>query len=247
MTTAKSDHISNTVWRATRMVKGLKKLPYEITLKKLGIYSLERRRLRGDLIETFKILTGKEHVNCSIFFQLADVTSGLRGHSLTLFKARCRMRVRQNFFSLWIVNEWNKLPQDVVDASSINMIKNRLDQHWHNMGILSWPATLHSPSTSSTTTMLNIPPMRQSMLMIQTWHMTVLVERKVPWNLSRKLVTGHVHESSGAAGHIHDAVQRYLERCKHLAVVRTSLYSLDPRDLSPGEPEHVSHKVRKKN
>ena len=46
--------------RAIRMVKGLKKLPYETRLKKLGIYSLERRRLCGDLIETFKILTGRE-------------------------------------------------------------------------------------------------------------------------------------------------------------------------------------------
>jgi len=73
---------------ATRMVKGLKKLPYEIRLKKSSTYSFERRRLRGDLIETFKILTGKEHVNCSKFFQLADVTSGLRGHSLKLFKPR---------------------------------------------------------------------------------------------------------------------------------------------------------------
>ena len=123
--------------RATRMVKGLKKLPYETRLKKLGIYSLERRRLRGDLIETFKILTGKEHVNCSKFFELADVTSGLRGHSLKLFKPRCRTTVRQNFFSLRIVNEWNKLPQDVVDASSINTFKNRLDRHWQDMGILS--------------------------------------------------------------------------------------------------------------
>jgi len=68
--------------RAIRMVKGLKKLPYETRLKKLGIYSLERRRLCGDLIETFKILTGREYVNYSKFFELADVTSGLKGHSL---------------------------------------------------------------------------------------------------------------------------------------------------------------------
>jgi len=61
------------------MVKGLKKLPYETRLKKLGIYSLERRRLRGDLIETFKILTGRERVNYSKFFELPDVTSGLKG------------------------------------------------------------------------------------------------------------------------------------------------------------------------
>ena len=79
--------------------------------------------------------------NCSKFFQLADVTSGLRGHSLKVFKPRCHTTVRRNFFSLRIVNEWNKLPQDVVDASLVNMFKNRLDRHWQDMGITSWPAT----------------------------------------------------------------------------------------------------------
>jgi len=123
--------------RATRIVKGLEKLPHETRLKKLGIYSLERRRLCGDLIETFKILTGREDVNYSKFFELADVTSGLRGHLLKLFKPRCHTTVRQNFFSLRIVNEWTKLPQDVMEAPSINMFKNRLDRHWQDMGIQS--------------------------------------------------------------------------------------------------------------
>ena len=88
------------------------------------------------MIETFKILTGRGHVNYSKFFELADVTSGLRGHSLKLLKPRCRTTVRQNFFSLRI-DEWNKLPQDVVEAPSINAFKNRLDLHWHDMGIQS--------------------------------------------------------------------------------------------------------------
>ena len=101
------------------------------------IAHLERRRLREDLIETFKILTGREHVNYSKFFELADVTSGLRGHSLKLFKPRCHTTARPNFFSLRIVNEWNKLPQDVVEAPSTNTFKNRLDRHWHDMGIRS--------------------------------------------------------------------------------------------------------------
>ena len=57
------------------------------------------------------------------FFQLADVTTGLRGHSMKLFKPRCRTTVRQHFFSLRIVNEWNKLPQTVIEA-----FKNRLDR-----------------------------------------------------------------------------------------------------------------------
>jgi len=42
----------------------------------------------------------------------------------------------KNIFSLRIVNEWNELPHDLVDAPSINTFKNRLDRHWHDMGIL---------------------------------------------------------------------------------------------------------------
>ena len=42
--------------RATRMVPGLKRLPYEDRLRRLDIYSLTARRLRGDLIETYKLL-----------------------------------------------------------------------------------------------------------------------------------------------------------------------------------------------
>jgi len=119
---------------ATRILKCLKKLPYETRLKRLGLYSLERRRLRGDLIETFKILTGKERIYPTSFFSLADVNICLRGHSLKLFKPRCHTTVRQNFFSQRIVNEWNKLPQVVIEATSVNAFKNRLDRYWRDMG-----------------------------------------------------------------------------------------------------------------
>jgi len=71
----------------------------------------------------------------------ADVTTGLRGHSMKVFKPRCRTTVRQHFFSLRIVNEWNKLPQTVIEATSVNAFKNRLDRHWSDMGVYSWLAT----------------------------------------------------------------------------------------------------------
>ena len=57
---------------ATRMVSKLKKLPYESRLHRLGLTTLERRRIRGDLIETFKILTGIEKVDMEHFFEFSD-------------------------------------------------------------------------------------------------------------------------------------------------------------------------------
>jgi len=57
--------------RATKLVKGLKRKTYEERLKVLGIYPRQQRRLRGDLIKTYKILTEKERVDSRLFFQTA--------------------------------------------------------------------------------------------------------------------------------------------------------------------------------
>jgi len=96
---------------------------------------LERRRIRGYLIETFKILTGIEKVDMEHFFEFSDTGYNLRGHSKRLTVNRCRLDSRKYFFSNRVVRHWNKLTQEIVDARSVNIFKNRLDRHWQDMGI----------------------------------------------------------------------------------------------------------------
>jgi len=66
-------------------------------------------------------------------FQLSDVTSWLWQHSLKLFKSRYHTTVRLNFFTSRVINEWDKLLQEVAEALSINAFKNRLDRHWKSI------------------------------------------------------------------------------------------------------------------
>jgi len=105
------------------------------TIHILGLTTLKRCRIRGDLIETFKILSGK-NVDSKTFFQLAESSQHTRGHSLKLYKRHCRLDSRKFFFSQRVVNSWNSLPQHIVEAPSVNPFKKRLDDYNHDMGLL---------------------------------------------------------------------------------------------------------------
>jgi len=125
-------HLEKVQQRATRLVKGYRKLPYEERLRKLGLNTLQTRRLWGDLIETFKIITGKEQVNRETFFQLNRNVYDTRGHCFKLATSQSRLEVRCNFFSQRVIPQWNKLSAHVVTADTVNTFKNRLDKEWGN-------------------------------------------------------------------------------------------------------------------
>ena len=79
-------------------------------------------------MQVFRILKGFDSMIAYHFFELEDGGGyGLRGHRLKLKVQRCQLQVRQNFFSLRIVNLWNKLLESVVEFSSVNVFKKRLD------------------------------------------------------------------------------------------------------------------------
>ena len=126
------DRLEKVQARATKSVRGLGNYSYEERLKMLKLHSLSKRRLRGDLIEVFKMVKGLSGLNFEDFFQYA-VQRNTRGHRFKLFKPRSGPK-RFVFFSQRVINVWNDLSESVVEAESLNAFKNRLDGEWHRSG-----------------------------------------------------------------------------------------------------------------
>ncbi len=114
---------------ATRLVRGLRHVPCKERLRQLNLFSLERRRLRADLIQAFKIFKGEVDFNPSEFF-LRPPRAGLRGHPYRLLQGPSRFRRRSGAFSFRIVEFWNRLPARLVLAPSVSIFKKQLDRHW---------------------------------------------------------------------------------------------------------------------
>ena len=122
------DLIEQVQERATRMVPGLKGMTYDERLKKLGIIRLVERRFRGDMIETHKIMSGREGVKREDFFQAAEERgdpSLARGKKI--FKKRSNGLIRQNTFSQRVVNPWNKLSKGEVITETTSGFKSKFD------------------------------------------------------------------------------------------------------------------------
>ena len=124
--------IENVQRRATKLIPNMKNLTYEQRLKKLNLPTLTYRRLRGDMIETYKMLTNKydEEVNDIIKITNTNANFTTRGHSKKLFQQRANKKIRQNFFSFRIVKLWNSLPERVISAPSVQSFERRLDNYW---------------------------------------------------------------------------------------------------------------------
>ena len=106
------------------MIRGLEHLSCEEILRELGMLSLEKRRLWEDIIEAFQYGSYKKDGE-ELFTQVDNDRT--RGNGLKLKEDRFRLDIRKKLFILRVVRHWHRLPREVVDAPSLEVLKARLD------------------------------------------------------------------------------------------------------------------------
>jgi len=111
--------------RFTRLFPELRVMTYEARLKALKLWSLEERRNRADLIEVYKLMHGFTDIPVSTYFHIAT-DSCARGHTKKLVKSHCHTDARLCFL-LRVINRWNSLSQEILDAPSVNAFKRHLE------------------------------------------------------------------------------------------------------------------------
>ena len=114
--------------RVTKMVPGLTHVPYQNRLKMLDLPTLKYRRMRGDLIMIYKLVTGRITAEDGLI-QLKKNTRQTRGHSLRLAKFRVKRRVRRSFLTVRACNQWNRLPERIMGSNSTQTFKTGVDEY----------------------------------------------------------------------------------------------------------------------
>ena len=115
--------------RATKLVPEYKDLPYEDRLERLKLFPLTKRRLRGDMITTYKIINGLMDVD-NVIHVSPNISNKMntRSHNQQLISVVPRTNMRKYFFTNRIILPWNTLSTETIRSESVNTFKARYDK-----------------------------------------------------------------------------------------------------------------------
>ena len=115
--------------KATHLVNNLRSLNSDERRENLGLFHVSYRRLRGDLIEVYKLLTKRTKMDHGQFWEVRDSRTGpmLVKDQLGPTCTGQGRKQRRNFFAYRVIKPWNWLPKELKIAPSINSFKNGLD------------------------------------------------------------------------------------------------------------------------
>ncbi len=111
--------IENVQRQFTRLIEGLGLLTYEKRLENIGLTTLVKRRMRGDLIETFKVRGGMTKYGSNFY---RPSRSGMK-----LLNTVNKGKYIDNFISNRVVSYWNKIPDSVKQGKTVEAFKSRLE------------------------------------------------------------------------------------------------------------------------